>query len=303
MTVAGRHGDPGPPAVPVARALWRLVEPVHAVVYFGDATRDAFVALGLTGFWMGYFAGRFAPLGACSPDVASALAYNFAPSLVSRVLPEAWRHADPAAVIAARADTAAIMLRRLCPDADEVARRSLPLLESAVGAARTEGRALAASNLGLERPTDPVARLFHATTILREHRGDGHVAALVTHGVSGIESHLLAASVESDPGLRAGRTAAVRRARGWTDEEWDRAEAALASRGLLDDDGGATAEGFALHARIESVTDDLAAQPFRDGLTDAGLLLLPTVLRPLALAIHRSGLIPMPNPIGLPPLP
>jgi len=277
-----------------ARLLWSLIEPVHAVSYFSQPCADAMDEVGLKGFWMGYFAGRAAPLGACPAAVVAATFYNFAPARVRRAIPEAWQRATPTEVIEARSAAAAIALRQWSRDADEQTRRALPLLESAAVAAKCDGRVLAAANQQVAPPADPVARLWQATTTLREHRGDGHLAALITAELDGLEAHVLAVAV--------GRADAeqLKKARGWNDEEWRTAVDRLRWRGLVDDDGVATDDGHLLTARIEDTTDDLAAQPYRDGLTATGLDLLRTVLRPLARAVTATNAIPFPNPIGLP---
>ena len=68
----------------VARHLWQLYEPLHAVTYFAPEARAAFVGAGLRGFWRGYFAGRAAPLGAVPAAPVTALFYSFAPAMVAR---------------------------------------------------------------------------------------------------------------------------------------------------------------------------------------------------------------------------
>jgi len=279
-----------------SRRLWQLIEPIHAVTYFAPACRDAMTELGLKGFWMGYFAARSAPFGAAPAPLVEATFNNFAPALVRRAIPDAWERATPEAVVRERSAAAAIALRQLAPDADEHARRVLPMLEPAAAAATCDGRPLAAANQALPTPADPVERLWQSATTLREHRGDGHVAALVANGVSGLEAHVLATLTARG----AADAERLQQARGWTPVEWDAAVAGLATRGLVDDDGRATDDAHLLHARVETTTDDIAWQPYADGLTETGLGLLSTVLRPLATIVLRSGLLPFPNPIGLP---
>ena len=267
-----------------ARAIWQLIEPIHAVTYFAPACEDSMNELGLKGFWMGYFAARSAPLGAVNPAVVEATFYNFAPRLVHRALPDAWAIAGPDAVLDARATGAAIALRQAVPDIDETAARVLPLLESVARAADCAGRPLGAANQSLDLRTDPVERLWQACTTLREHRGDGHVAALVAAGIGGIEAHLL--------GIGAGRVPrAVQLARGWSDEEWQTAEHRVADRGL---DTMATA-----YERVEQVTDEISAQPYTDGLTESGIDLLTTLLPRITKPLLATGVLPFPNPIGI----
>lgn len=278
-----------------ARRLWTLVEPIHAVTYFGAACRDALAEAGFRGFWMGYFAARSAPLGpAATPEVVESTFFGFSDTMVRRALPDAWDFATPEAAIEARATGAAIALRQVVADLDEHARRALPLLESAANAARCDGRLLAACNRRLPRRDDPVERLWQAATTLREHRGDGHVAALVSAGLDGVESLVLASKLAAG----AADPLHLRQARGWTEAAWNEASDRLAERGLLDDDHRPTGDGALTHARVEHATDETAMQPFRDGLTGDGVSLLETVLRPIASGAR--SLLPFPNPIGLP---
>ena len=285
--------DTAPTELHPARRLWASLELIHAVTYFAPECGEAFTEVGLKGFWMGYFGGRGAPLGAVGPAVIEATFYNFAPAMVHRAIPDAWRFAPPVAILDARATGAAAVLRRLVPSIEHHAERILPLLQPAVRAGRPDGRPLFAANQALGHRSDPVAELWQCATTLREHRGDGHVALLLANDVSGIEAHQL---VVADGRIGDER---LRSARGWTEEEWVAAKDRLRSRGLLDDEG-LTLVGRAMVDDIEVATDALAAQPFRDGLTDTGVELLPSLLRPIAQAITEAGVVPFPNPIGVP---
>ncbi len=279
-----------------SRTLWRLTETIHAVTYFHDECADAMTRLGLKGVWMGYFAARSAPLGACDPLIVESTFFNFAGHRVRRALPDAWTIADPGAVIEHRCVAAALALRDAVSDLDAQTERVLPLLESAVRATRPFGRILAAANLTLERRQDPVERLWSASTCLREFRGDGHVAALIAHNLSGIEAHCLRLCANSAP---PSEHELLQQARGWTLDEWEVAHTGLISHGLVNPDRTISAKGEAIYGSIESVTDQLGWQPFADGLTSTGIDLLISLLTPVAAALDSSGLIPRPNPIGL----
>ena len=289
------------PSIP--RRLWHGLEPIHAVTYFAPACLDSFNQAGLAGFWMGYFAGRAAPMGPVGPAIVEATFYNFAPGRIRRAIPDAWGRATPEAILGARSEGAAIALRQADPRLEAMARRLVPLLEPAARAARCPGRVLAAANQALDLPEDPVARLWQLTTTLREHRGDGHVAALVAHGIDGCEAHVLLAAADGLP------PELFRTSRGWTEDDWAAASDRLAGRGLLDidddiDEGAGTArltlEGATLRAVIEDQTDQAAAQPYRDGLTDAGLELLLTLAPAAGRAVTDAGVLIFPNPMGLP---
>ena len=201
----------------VARNIWRRLEPIHAVTYFSAEPLGALAAAGYQGFWMSYFAGRAAPLGPVGPDVVGALFYNFSPSRVAKALPDAWSIAGPDIALDARRDGSVAALRRaLGDDADGPAvEEAAELAAHAARSAPAEGRALFAANTAIEWPTEPLAVLWHAATLLREHRGDGHVALLVTARLSGRESNVFQAAAGNVP------RAMLERARDYSDAEWD----------------------------------------------------------------------------------
>lgn len=276
-----------------ARELWGLLEPIHAVVYFSPEPLEALRAAGYRGFWMGYFAGRAAPLGPAGAGVVHALFYNFSEARVARALPSAWEFAPPAVALEARERGSVASLRRhvgASADGPELA-RAATLASRAAGAAPLEGRPLFAANRALSEPDEPVARLWHAATLLREHRGDGHVAALMGHGIGGRESHVFHA-------LAHGTSKDVYRvARDFDDDEWASHVETLRSRGLATD-SGLTDAGRALDAEIERRTDELAA-PAYDALTEPEREELVALLRPMARAVVRAGEIPLDSPMGL----
>jgi hypothetical protein len=240
----------------VERRLWSLFEPVHAVTYFTAHAARAFEEAGLRGFWRGYFAGRSAPLGAIGPGPVTAAFFGFAPAMVARALPDVWTRITPSAAIAARVAGARAALAELLAGATGVA-EAADLLSAAARAVDLPGRVLAGAYADLPWPDADLDRLWHAATILREHRGDGHVAALLTAGVTGCESVVWRTALETD--LTRAR---VQRARGWTDDEWEAATDGLRSRGWLGTDGTATDPARIRYAQVEALTDRLAAGPW-----------------------------------------
>jgi len=292
-----------------ARRMWTLFEPVHVVTYFSAEARGAFEQAGLRGFWRGYFAGRAAPMGPVGAAPVVSAFFVFAPAMVRRALPSVWDLTSPEEALRARLAGAVAGIRRLTGIEDgaaapEPVREAADLLTAAAGDLDPAGRAIAASNIELPTPEEPVARLWHAATLLREHRGDGHVAALVAADVDGAEALVLRAGV--DLAIQAGAPAHVapgwrrdqmRPARGWTDTELDAAAIRLAERGLLEKDGPATAAGLALHRAIEDATDAAAARPWA-GLGPEQSARLDEVLRPIAVACATG--MPFPNPVGVP---
>ena len=279
----GHHG----PVTAPARRLWLAVEPIHAVTYFDPGCREAADGTGMKGFWMGYFGFRAAPLGPVGPAPVEAIFAGFHPQWVSRALPDAWSYASPETCLDARLTSATAALRGAGVE-DPDAAAACSVLEPVCAGLVTTGRPLAAANAALPLPDDPVARLWQLTTTLREHRGDGHVAAIATEGLSGLDAHLLqVAAGEAKWGSR-----------GWTDEERAAAEARLRGDGLLDDDGALTAAGLARRAAVEERTDLAAWAGGLSVLGDGGIDEAVGVLRRATAA--ASSLLYFPNPIGLP---
>ena len=270
----------------LARAMWTLYEPIHAITYFAAEARAEFEQAGLRGFWRGYFAGRAAPLGAIDPAPVVGLFNSFAPSMVERALPAVWDLVSPADALAARSRGAAAVLAGVV-DAREAARLA-DLLAPIVTAHKPAGHALGAANLALPEPHDPHARLWQACTSLREHRGDGHVAALVAVGATGADIVVLRCGLGWDRAVH-------QPARGWSDEDWLAATARLVRRELLDADGRATEAGRAVVAEAEEITNQAAAPPW-EVLAPGEIL---EVARSLSLPAHACReLSPEVTPIG-----
>ncbi|SNS31957.1 hypothetical protein SAMN06893096_103199 [Geodermatophilus pulveris] len=247
------------PAPDVARAH-RAVEPLHNQVYFSPEQDEYLGAVGLRPGRMCYFAGRAAAMGAVGPGTVVATFANFSPSLVARHVPRAWALATPEQVLAARLDGARASLTRLLGGPEAAAAPEVAelagLLREACGVLTAEGRPLYAGHADQPWPEEPVLSLWHGATLLREHRGDGHVAGLVRAGLTGLES--LVTHTLTGRGFTA---AAARATRGWSEEEWDAACAGLTRRGLVAD-GALTEEGRRLRAEVEAGTDALSAAPW-----------------------------------------
>jgi hypothetical protein len=274
-----------------ARRLWQVLEPLHDVIYFAPGVRETGLALGLKGFWDTYFAFRAAPLGAATSGVVTASFANFAPRMVERAVPGCWTRTTPEACVATRARASAAALRALGVD-EVTCAQATEALAPAVRGADSTGRPLFAANAALQEPTDPVEALWQTTTTLREHRGDGHVAALVTHGITGLQAHVL----QSARG-RFSREQ-ILRVRGWTELEWDAATEQLRARDLVHQDQ-LTARGESLIEEVEQRTDELAWSAALIHLGRPGVEQVVGLLSPYALAVHRSGILPDHNPTGL----
>lgn len=278
-----------------ARAVWLRIETLNAVAYFGEETEEAGLAAGMSGFWMGYFGFRAAPMGPVGSGVVEATFFNFAPAFVQRWVPDVWRRASPESLVERRSQAAAATLVRLAPTIADVAAEANSFLQLAVERSTTAGRPLFAANRRLSLPDDPVAALWQLCTTLREQRGDGHVAALTAAGLDGLEAHVLIALDQGNSPEDLQRT------RGWTAADWAAAVGRCQARGLVDDDGMLRDAGQALRSEIEATTDRLATAPWIHCEHRDRKRLLAT-LGSAAEAVSRSGVIRYPNPMGLPPI-
>jgi hypothetical protein len=269
----------------VARRLYELTEPISLVNFFSPEPHEAMAALGFPRYWDGYFAGRSAPLGRVPAEVVHAAFYNFAEGEVARHIPQVWDSTTPEAAHAARQQGCVAALRRILGDLVETPglARAADLLSLASTSAPTEGRVMYAGLRALRMPEEPVARLWHAANMLREHRGDGHIAALVSERIGGTEAHVLSAlDMGIYPAESFGRIHHLDEAR--LAEVMD----GLRERGLLDDSGRFTEAGRATKDRIESLTDTLAAAPY-EGLEPSELDELIALLEPIRRRLEATG--------------
>jgi hypothetical protein len=264
----------------MARRMFELVEPIGVIPYTADEPNEAMFALGFTNYWDTYFAGRAAPLGEVPAEVVDALFYNFAPGEVARHIPKVWRTTTPDAAIDARQRGCVQALRNILGDlldTPAIATATDLLLEAATSAP-VAGRPMHAALLVLPTPDDVVARLFHAAALLREHRGDGHIAALMSEGIGGLEAHVLFALGMDMPAEKFGRIHHLPAA------QLAAVIAGMRDRGLVGDDGRLTEAGRAVHERVEELTDDLAAKPY-ECLEPGALDELMAALEPLAVRL------------------
>ena len=274
----------------VARKTWRTLEPYHGMIYFAPEATEAYAALGIHGF-DGYFASRGAALGPVPAEVVVATFFNFNPEVVHHAIPAAWSAAPPERIVEARLAAVGAALRRAVGgllDGPDVA-RAAELARAAADACTVAGRPLYAAHAALPWPEEAPVALWHAITLLREFRGDGHVACLVGAGLSGIDALVLHAASGEVP------RAALQRTRQWSDVAWDASVEDLAGRGLVDGEGAFTDAGAALRAEIEATTDELAMAPWR-AIGEDACGELRSLVRPLSRAIVDGGSLP-----GAPP--
>ncbi|WP_030376565.1 SCO6745 family protein [Streptomyces rimosus] len=242
------------------RRCHNVVNPLHSTVYFSPDTPAEFAALGIEDRSAAYFAGRAAALGAVGAGTVTATFYNFKHDLVARHIPQVWKVASPEEVLAARLRAADRTLRRLLGDATvespEMAEAARLALRAAEACTR-HARPLYAAHADLPVPDAPHLALWHAATLLREHRGDGHLAALLDAGLDGLEA--LVTHTASD---RGAARSWVLEFRGWSLEEWQAAEERLRGRGFLDAEGALTEAGKQLREDLEDTTDRLDLAPY-----------------------------------------
>jgi helix-turn-helix protein len=277
------------------RRLWQLIEPYHALTYFAPEAHEALEDIGLRGFWRGYFASRAAPLGPVDAAPVTAMFFGFHPEFVGRAVPSVWSMVSPQAALDARLEGIDRAVRGIFGEDIHSAAFSeaAELASRAAQSCSPAGRPLFAANATLPWPDEAHLALWHAATLLREHRGDGHVAALCAAGVGPCEAHVtqVAASGASPDTIKPYR--------GWSDDDWTMAIEQLRKGGWIDGEGTLTAAGWDRRQEIEGVTDHLAAEPLdRLGPERAGLLL--EFLAPVTATIVETGLVPYPNPIGVP---
>ena len=284
--------DPSPSAVSAvtARKTWRTVEPLHGMVYFAPEATEAYLRLGLAG-QSGYFASRAAAMGAVSAGTVVATFFNFRPSLVHESMRGVWDAVTPGAVLDARRDVAGAALLRMLGDAarseDMAAAAGLARRAALAACEHPEGRPLFAGHAGLDWPEDPLEVLWHAQTLLREFRGDGHIALLVEHGLDGLEALVMHEATGELP------VAFLRATRGWDDDEWAAATERLRVRGWLRPGGSAehlvlSEEGTAVRSAVEEATDRLSVVAY-EAIGEDGCDALRGLARPFSRTVVAAS--------------
>ena len=266
----------------LAARLGALTNATHGFIYFADAATAEYASLGLAGSQQ-YFASRAAPLGPVGPELVVATFFNFSPDRVRDAVPSCWEVADPEQIQAARLRAAASVLAEACADVDRASvAEATVIAQRMVDGVGDEGKPLAAANRSVELPDDPWGALFQLLTIIREWRGDAHVAVLTSHAVTAVEALVLHAATGQVPRV------ALETTRGWPASAWGDAIAALQEKGLVDADGEFTETGRtfresieeetnrAVHPLVAAVGPDVTQQlcdllkPMRDGLVASG---------------------------------
>jgi hypothetical protein len=266
----------------LAQKLHQVIQPVHSFIYFAPEPALEYADLGYI-VDAGYFAGRGAALGPVSSEVIAATFFNFCPDKVAAGTPPDWTRADTDAIQHARYRAVSAALGRLAPDAmsDAQITEASDLCQQVCDGIGYEGKPLAAGNRAAMLPEDPLVRLWQLLAIVREWRGDAHVAVLSSEPLSALEALVL-------EGSRSLPVALLKATRGWPDDQWDRTLTRLAERGLVTDDGDLTDAGNTLRAGIEQRTDR-ASLPMWETIGEAASDRLHDLLVPLRTAILDNG--------------
>jgi hypothetical protein len=263
-----------------ARALRNVTEPIAAGVYFAPEAHQGYEAQGLD-YFEGYFCSRSACLGAAPWSVVCAAFAAFKPAAVESSVTKGWAKTTPAPMLAAREAGATAQLERLVGPAVDPADvvRATEILFAASDGVDPSGRALFAGLSILDRPTTTFGALWRSADLVREHRGDGHIAAWIPH-VDSTEITVLTELAWRIPPRSYVFT------RGWNEAEVDAAYARLADRGLVAD-GGLTDAGTELRSHIERTTDESTSAVMERVGDDFDELI--GLLTPMAEAIVTGG--------------
>lgn len=272
-----------------ARRCNTVVNPFHAAHYFCPEVTRELTALGIEQGRAVYFAGRGAAFGRVGAGVVTAAFHSFKHEVIAEHVPHVWDIASPQQVLDARLRAADTHLRRLLGEegiaSAEMAEAAGLALRAAEACERAV-RPLYSAHADLPVPEAPHLALWHASTLLREHRGDGHLIALAHSGLDPVEA--LVSHSATGKGMARNWLVTMR---GWTEEELDAAKDRLRGRGLLEADGGLTAKGDALREDIERETDRLDRAPYAH-LGAAGVERLIELMTGFTTALVKGGAFP-----------
>jgi hypothetical protein len=272
-----------------ARRIHRVAEPIHGMIYFSPHGPDAYAQVGITNQRMTYFASRSAAMGPVPAETVVASFFNFSPAIVHHVIPAAWDIATPGQVLAARLEAVDRSLRQAwgeeydssqVAEAADLARRAAERASN-----QPQGRPLFAGHASLPWPDAPHLVLWHAQTLLREYRGDGHVALLLTEGLDGLGALITHAATGNIP------AEVLRTSRAWSEVEWADGVARVREQGWLSDSPELclSEAGQRRRESIESRTDELAVRPY-EAIGEDGCARLKELTRPLSAAVMAADL-------------
>lgn len=254
----------------------------HWFIYFVPEAAEEAAKFGVSDRAPAYFAFRSAPLGAVPWQVTLATFYNFSPRAV-RSMTGVWDAASPEQWQTARFVSAERALRRVGVGlTDDQIAEARSLVDPLVAGADYAGKPLAAANASVALPEDPLVALWQQLTVLREWRGDAHLAVLAHHGLGPCECVVLQSAAGRFPADLARST------RQWSDEEWAAAAERLVARGWFTSEGTLTEAGTTARERIEADTDDQCALLWAP-IGEAGARRLASLIAPINEAFTAAG--------------
>jgi Helix-turn-helix family len=266
----------------LATKLHKSTTTFHVLGYFSPEVGQKFKAHGLDDFTT-YFTARVAPMGAVRPEVTAAAFYNFNPAVVAMLTTDIWDKITPAEAVALRTEAITAALSGASGAlTDTELDEAITTAQEIVDSLRFDGRALAAGTACVPMPADKLAQLWQLVAIIREWRGDNHIALLVTADLDGAECLVM------DVVVSKGASSFLKKTRGWSDEEWNEAIARLHKRGLVAEDGAPTQNGIDMRLGIETATD-AADMPLWDLVGEQRALEFHESLKKVIAALIEDG--------------
>jgi len=234
----------------LTRRLAKAAEPLHSCAYYADEVKR-FTEFGFSGWWHAYFAYRAAPMGAVSAQEVTVAFYNFAPRMVEKAVPSCWEVMSPRNVRQQQIQIMEEALHRIFKDdvPDRRAGYAAEALRETLTGLETSGRPLYEAWGTESWPESVLLSLWHAATLLREYRFDGHNDALRQADISGLGCHLMMAADGR------GTPTVIQTIRGWTPKEWQLEAEKLRSCGWINAEGLHTELGRSVRRDIELATD------------------------------------------------
>ena len=266
----------------VVHDVHMMINVVHRLVYFVPEAVEEYAALGVKGAG-GYFGSRAAPMGPVPDEVIIATFYNFSPLAVTSAMHGVWDVASPESLQAARFRVVDRAMRRVGVElSGEQIAEARAILDPVIADLDVAGKPLAAGNAAVALPDDPLVALWQQVTVLREWRGDVHIAVLVTNEVGPCDCLVLQVGTGRFPIRLAQAT------RRWDEAEWAAAIGRLAQRGWVAADGSVTPAGVEAREGLEADTDRLCASIWQP-VGDAGAARLGDLIAPIHAAIDAAG--------------
>ncbi len=268
----------------IVRTVHMAINMTHRPVYFVPEANEEYAALGVEPGRGTYFASRTAPMGVVPDEVILATFYNFSEQAVRTAeVGKVWAGALPDALQAARFRAVRRSFERVgCTLSVEHIAEARALIDPVVAGLSLAGKPLAAANAAVPLPDDALLALWQQVTIIREWRGDVHIALLIANDIGPCECMVLQVGTGRFP---LGITQATRM---WNEEEWAQAIVGLNARGWVAADGSMTSEGTAAREHLEDETDRVCA-PIWKSIGEAGAKRLAELLDPIHVAMTAAG--------------